>query len=220
MRGEPASEAFDSRLTWYCALMGDELAGLDATAQAQLVRRGELQPIDLVEAAIARIERIDSKINGVTIRLFEKARTQARSTSLPAGPFRGVPLLLKDYFCHTADDPYYAGTRFLKDLDWHEQHDTYLAGKLRTAGFVFIGKTNLPDRLQLLMRPRVADRACAAVRHRLPGQYLPAHYSAPSPKGLDLFRKRGDALADCVTNWVNDPIRKDKLHETGKLWCQ
>ena len=125
--------------------MHDELAGLDATAQAELVRSGHMQVIELVDAAIARIERVDHKINAVTICLFEKARAQARSAALPDGPFRGVPLLLKDYYCHTAGDPYYAGTRFLRDIDWHEEQDTYLAAKLRAAGFVFIGKTNLPE---------------------------------------------------------------------------
>jgi amidase len=52
---------------------------------------------------------------------------------------------LKDYLCHTAGDPYYEGTRFLRDLDWREATDTYLAAKFRAAGFVFVGKTNLPE---------------------------------------------------------------------------
>lgn len=125
--------------------MDVELAWLDAVAQADLVRRGELRPLDLVDAAIERIERIDPLINAVTIKLFDQARQQAQSETLPDGPFRGVPLLLKDYSCHTAGDPYYAGTRFLRELDWREDRDTHLAAKLRAAGFVFIGKTNVPE---------------------------------------------------------------------------
>ena len=125
--------------------MDDELAYLDAMAQADLVRRGEVRPLDLVDAAIRRIERIDPQINAVTIKLFDQARRCAQSASLPDGPFHGVPLLLKDYSCHTAGDPYYAGTRFLRELDWREDQDTYLAAKLRAAGFVFLGKTNLPE---------------------------------------------------------------------------
>jgi amidase len=123
----------------------DELATLDATAQADMVRRGEVRPIDLVDAAIERIQRIDPKLNAVTIRLFDQARAYAESASVGDGPFRGVPLLLKDYFCHSAGDSYYAGTRFLKELDWHEDRDTYLAARFRSAGFIFIGKTNLPE---------------------------------------------------------------------------
>jgi amidase len=123
----------------------DPLASLDAMAQADLVRRREVSPLDLVDEAIRRVERIDPHINAVTIKLFDQARRNAQSASLPDGAFRGVPLLLKDYSCHTAGDPYYAGTRFLRELNWREDRDTYLAAKLRAAGFVFVGKTNLPE---------------------------------------------------------------------------
>ncbi|MBV8719951.1 MAG: amidase, partial [Chloroflexi bacterium] len=125
--------------------MDDELAWLDAVAKADLVRCGQVRPVDLVDAAISRIELLDPPINAVTIKLFEQARQLALSDSLRDGPFRGVPLLLKDYWCHTAGAPYYAGTRFLRELDWREDRDTFLAAKLRAAGFVFIGKTNLPE---------------------------------------------------------------------------
>src|SRR5438093_13444342 len=78
----------------YGARMSDELAFLDATAQAELVRRGEVGPSALVDAAIARIEAVNPKLNAVIIPLFEKARAQAASPNLPRGPFRGVPFLL------------------------------------------------------------------------------------------------------------------------------
>jgi amidase len=123
----------------------DEFAALDATAQAELVRRGDVAPLDLVDAAIARIQRLNPLLNAVITPLFEQARAQAAAATLPDGPFRGVPLLLKDFLCHTAGDPYYEGMRFLRDLDWRETHDTYLAAKLRAAGFIFVGKTNLPE---------------------------------------------------------------------------
>ena len=54
-------------------------------------------------------------------------------------------LLLKDFLCETAGDPYYERMRFLRDLGWRSPHDTYLAQKFRAAGFVFLGKTNLPE---------------------------------------------------------------------------
>jgi amidase len=76
-----------------------ELYRLDATAQADLVRRGEIKPIELVETAIDRIERLNPHLNAVITPLFEQARAQACAPDLPGGPFRGVPLLLKDYFC-------------------------------------------------------------------------------------------------------------------------
>jgi amidase len=79
---------------------------LDATAQAALVRQGEITPVELVDSAIARIERLNPQVNAVITPLFDEARLQALSPQLPHGPFRGVPLLLKGFLCETAGDPY------------------------------------------------------------------------------------------------------------------
>src|SRR3989442_6720636 len=125
--------------------MSDDLALLDATAQADLVRRRKASPRELVDAAIARIERVNPELNAVITPLFEKARAQADSTDLPGGPFRGVPFLLKDLVCHSAGDPYHAGMRLLRELRWTETADTHLAARFRAAGFVFLGKTNTPE---------------------------------------------------------------------------
>jgi amidase len=123
----------------------DELASLDATAQADLVRRREASPLELVDAAVARIERLNPRLNAVIAPLFERARAAAASPALPAGPFRGVPFLLKDLVCHSAGDPYCAGMRLLRDLRWVEAEDTYLAARFRAAGLVVLGKTNTPE---------------------------------------------------------------------------
>ena len=72
-----------------------DLASLDATAQAELVRNGDAQPIELVDAAIARIESINDELNAVIHPLFDRARAAASGT-LPDGPFRGVPIVVKD----------------------------------------------------------------------------------------------------------------------------
>jgi amidase len=125
--------------------MSDEHAFLDATAQADLVRRGEVTPAELVEAARVRIEVVNPEINAVIHRLDEKAATEAGGGDLPDGPFRGVPFLVKDAVCHTAGDPYHCGMQFLKDRNWTAETDAYLAQKFRRAGFVFVGKTNLPE---------------------------------------------------------------------------
>src|SRR2546430_5485105 len=66
--------------------MSDELALLDATAQAELVRQRKASPRELVDAAIARIERVNPKLNAVIIQRFEKARAEAAAPDLPAGP--------------------------------------------------------------------------------------------------------------------------------------
>jgi amidase len=122
-----------------------ELTWLDATEQAELVRGGQISAVELVTAAIDRIERANGKLNAVITPLFEKALAQARSDDLPAGPFRGVPMLLKDILAHSAGDPVYAAMRVLKDRNWIEAEDSYLTARLRAAGFVFCGRTNLPE---------------------------------------------------------------------------
>jgi amidase len=121
-----------------------ELAFLDATAQADLVRSGEVSPAELVDAAIARIEALNPELNAVITPLFDKAR-EAAAGQLPDGPFRGVPMLLKDLACHSAGDPMYEGMAFLRDVGWLEHEDTVLASRFRRAGFVFCGKTNTPE---------------------------------------------------------------------------
>jgi amidase len=125
--------------------MAGDLGWLDATAQAELVRTGEVTPAELVEAAIARIEKLNPQLNAVIHPLSDKARAAVADPALPDGPFRGVPFLVKDGVCHTAGDPFHCGMQVLKDLDWHEETDTWLAERYRGAGFVFVGKTNLPE---------------------------------------------------------------------------
>jgi amidase len=122
----------------------DELAFLDATAQADLVHRGDVQPVELVDAAIDRIERLDPKLNAVIHRRFDQARAEAAQVDR-AAPFAGVPFLVKDAVCETAGDPYHLGMRFLKERGHRSDHDTWLAQRYRRAGFVFVGKTNLPE---------------------------------------------------------------------------
>ncbi len=121
-----------------------ELARLDATGQAQLVRDGEVSAPELVESAIGRVEAVNPELNAVITELFEKA-TAAASGPLPDGPFKGVPMMLKDLACHSAGDPFHEGMAFLKRLRWTESEDQYLAGRFRDAGFVFLGKTNTPE---------------------------------------------------------------------------
>ncbi len=125
--------------------MTDDLSHLDAMAQAALVRDGDASPLELVEAAIARIEAVNPQLNAVITPLFESARAEAASPDLPHGPLRGVPFLLKDLTCHSAGHPFHEGMAFLKDRGWVEHHDTELAARFRAAGLVVTGKTNTPE---------------------------------------------------------------------------
>jgi amidase len=123
----------------------DELALLDATAQAELVRNGEVEPLELVDAAIARVEALNPQLNAVVTRQFDRAREQAVSAALPDGAFRGVPFLLKDLGAHFSGDPVHSGMRVLKDIDWREPGETYFAAKVRQAGLLTIGRSNAPE---------------------------------------------------------------------------
>jgi amidase len=117
---------------------------LDATAQAELVRSGEVTPKELVEAAIDRIQRINPELNAVVRERFDAARTEAAG-ELPDGPFRGVPMLLKDLGCHVAGEETHYGTSFLREMSWRWPTESYLARHFRSAGMVFLGRTNVPE---------------------------------------------------------------------------
>lgn len=120
----------------------DNLALLDATAQAELVRRKEVKPIELVDAAIERIERLNPRLNAVITPMYEHARAAAQGP-LPDGPFRGVPFLLKDLLASYAGVRLAAGSAFLRDFV--PDHDSELVVRLRRAGLIILGKTNTPE---------------------------------------------------------------------------
>jgi amidase len=122
----------------------DELAALDATAQAELVRTGEASPSELVDAAIARIEATDPELNAVIHTFFDEARAEA-ANELPDGPFRGVPFLLKDLGVSFAGKPLHMGMRVLKEANFRAPVDAALALRFRAAGLVTLGKTNTPE---------------------------------------------------------------------------
>jgi amidase len=124
--------------------MDADLARLDATAQAELVRSKEASPAELVDAAIERIEALNPELNAVIHPLYEEGRAEAAG-ELPDGPFRGVPFLLKDLGASFAGQPLHLGMRALKEVDFRAPIDSYLAQRFRAAGFVTIGKTNLPE---------------------------------------------------------------------------
>lgn len=124
--------------------MIDELARMDAVAQAALVRDGEATPVELVQAAIDRIEALDPELNAVIHRRFERALTEAEG-ELPDGPFRGVPFLMKDLWPTSAGDPLHMGIQGLKDAGYVHPTDSNLTTRYREAGFVILGRTNTPE---------------------------------------------------------------------------
>jgi len=115
---------------------------LDATAQAELVRSGEISAAELVEAAIGRIEAVNPKLDAVIRTRFDQARAEAAG-DLPEGPFRGVPILLKDIGCLVAGEATAFGVGPMRDQPWPVT--SYLAEAFRAAGFVPLGRTNVPE---------------------------------------------------------------------------
>jgi amidase len=120
-----------------------ELATLDATAAAALVRDGQLSAAELVEAAIARIERHNPALGAIVVPLFDLAR--ASVATLPPGPFHGVPIVVKDLLATVADTAYTGGVPALKRAGYRTPHDSYLVAQLRRAGFVLVGKSNTSE---------------------------------------------------------------------------
>ena len=118
---------------------------MDAIAQAELVRSGAASPVELVRAAIDRIEALDPAINAVVHRRFDAALAEAASPELPDGAFRGVPLLLKDAGAAMAGEPHHVGVRALRDAGWVEPDTSPLAAWFVAKGFVVVGRTNVPE---------------------------------------------------------------------------
>jgi len=142
--------------------MADSFERLDATAQAELVRRGEVTPADLVDAAIARLEERNPALNAVIHPALERARALSRAEHLPRRPLCGVPILMKDLGGDEAGAPYHAGMRFLKEAGWTSPASSYLSEKFAAAGLVSLGRTNTPE---LGLMPTSEPEAHGATRN-------------------------------------------------------
>jgi len=98
----------------------------DAVGLAEKVRRGDVKPEELLEAALARIAERDPTLNAVVIPMVEEARAQL-AAGLPEGPLRGVPFLLKDLYVHVAGVRTTNGCRLFED--YVADHDTEIAAR-------------------------------------------------------------------------------------------
>ena len=114
----------------------------DALGLAHLVRRREVAPIELVEEAIARIERHNGKLNAVVYKAWDEARATAKG-KLPDGPFKGVPFLIKDINMAVAGWPMSNGSKFLRG--YVSPEDAELTRRYRASGAILLGKTNTPE---------------------------------------------------------------------------
>jgi len=120
-----------------------DLAFLDATAQAALVERREITPVELVQVAIERIEQLNPRLNAVVTPLYERAIETAAHVPADAA-FAGVPFLLKDIVAEYEGTPLSEGSAFLAGR-YVSAHDSEIVHRYRRAGLVILGKTNTPE---------------------------------------------------------------------------
>lgn len=119
----------------------DEYIHLDGIAMSELVQSGEVTPLELVDTAIARIDRFNGALNAVVVRRDAKVRAEA--DVVPEGPFTGVPFLVKDMDGVLGGEPNTASSRAL--VGWRPDHDSELFARFRRAGLLIVGKTNCPE---------------------------------------------------------------------------
>jgi amidase len=152
-----------------------QLSDLDATACAELVRTGAVSPRELVDAAIARVERHNEELGAVAIPLHDEARADAAGAA--AGPFRGVPLLVKDLCATVAGAPYTGGLLPLRRAGVRTPADSYLVAALRRAGFVVLGKTTTSE---LGILPAAEPHGWPPARNPYDGRLTPGGSSGGS----------------------------------------
>lgn len=125
--------------------MSNPFAGIDATAQAELVRSGEVAPIELVESAIRAAETTNDDLNAIIHERFQAARDEAGALTSREGALVGVPLVVKDLDGLLVDEPYHAGSAHLKEHGYRADVTSVLFRRLQEAGAIIIGKTNTPE---------------------------------------------------------------------------
>lgn len=126
-----------------------ELASVDAVGQAALVASGELRAVDLLDAAILRVEATRA-LNAVITDLFDRGRSVAEALDASgelrgggSGPLAGVPFLLKDLGASLAGAPEAMGSRALRDHVAAES--AWIVERYLDARLVPFGKTNTPE---------------------------------------------------------------------------
>jgi amidase len=115
---------------------------LDAMGLTELILRKEVTPRELLETAIACIEKVNPTLNAVVTPMYEQALSAANTPPID-GPFAGVPFLLKDLLAFYAGVKMTLGSRLLQDFV--PDHDSELVTRLKKAGLIIVGKTNTPE---------------------------------------------------------------------------
>lgn len=120
----------------------DDYENHDALALAALIRNRQVSALEVLEAAISRIEARNPTLNAVVQTCYDRARQQIKD-GLPPGPFAGVPFLLKDLYFSYAGLPTTSGSRLF--ADFIPAHHSTVVERHLAAGLVILGKTNTPE---------------------------------------------------------------------------
>src|SRR5437763_3532877 len=127
-----------------------ELVYCSAAEMAELVAKRSVSPVELVEEHLRQIEEYQPQLNCFATVDGEGARRQARAAEAAVlrgervGPLHGVPISIKSSIA-VAGLPYEAGTRLRQGVIATE--DAVLVARLRNAGAIILGTTNLPEML-------------------------------------------------------------------------
>lgn len=114
----------------------------DAVGLAEMVRRGDVSPLELVDSAIEAVSETNGDLNAVVTPMFDAARVAAREVPADA-PLAGVPFLLKDLRAAHAGFPTSNGNRCLAEIP--ESGYSELVLRHKRAGLICLGKTNTPE---------------------------------------------------------------------------
>jgi amidase len=120
----------------------NEYSKYDASALAELVQDSQVSAVELLDAAIARAEQVNPSLNAIITPLYDYAREQLQQ-GLPAGPFHGVPFLLKDLLCELEGAPHSQGSEAYKG--YISPVSSNLVKRYQAAGLNIFGKTNTPE---------------------------------------------------------------------------
>ena len=120
----------------------DEFAKWDATDMAAQVAARRVSPGELLDQALAAVDRLNPALNAVVL-VQERAARAAIAAGLPVGPFRGVPFLIKDLGCEARDFPSHNGSKLFADTRYN--YDSAIYERMRATGVVTFGRTTSPE---------------------------------------------------------------------------
>ena len=126
-----------------------ELSAYDGMGLAELVRKKQVTPLELVEETIRRIERINPKLNLVLTKLFEVEKARARAKQpLGEGPLAGVPILLKNIVEYKDADIDFGSRLYARFVAVHgrvHKANSPFIEAVEKAGMIVTGVTNAPE---------------------------------------------------------------------------